>query len=144
MVILWQQLKMVVSSSPSMSRVISAPHQTRGLPETLEQSTWWCRTWPAKQLCPVPQAARAHPNEPWVEELWTGTAATCSSRRPGTSQRECANGSYLSASKLPNSCQGRGTEKSRGSHPTPRSASATKLCSAEGTTGASLLVTHSV
>lgn len=38
------------------------PDQEAPKKAELGQSMWCCRTWPAKQLCPVPQAARAHPS----------------------------------------------------------------------------------
>lgn len=142
MVILWQQLKTAFSSSPSMSRVISAPHS-----HTRQEG--WSKApggaGPGQQSSSVQshRLPELTPVSHEVGEPWRGTTTTRSSRRPGTSQCECANG-YLPATKLPNSCHGRGTWKSRSSHPTPHSASVTNLCSADGTTGASLLVTHSV
>lgn len=36
-----------------------------------------------------------------------GSRATCGSCRAETAQHECASASYLSATKLPNTCQGR-------------------------------------
>lgn len=109
MVILWQQLKMAVSSPPqhvqgNLSPAL--PHQTRRLPKRLGWSRAHGAAGPGQQsgsvlshrlpeLTPAATAAR-------VGELWTGSTATRSSRRPGTGMpvdRICLQQNYPSPAK---------------------------------------------